>query len=130
MEIRTEQEYKDLMAQIEVFLQKATTGGGFGALTKEEGDELYRLSLLAEAYEDNVLKIFPLPVPPPKNLVDMLERKMYEQRMKQRDLARLLNVSEARLSDVLSGKRKPNLDLAKRMHLHLGIDAETVLRLA
>jgi HTH-type transcriptional regulator / antitoxin HigA len=42
-------EYKDLMAQIEVFLQKATTGGGFDALTPEEGNELYRLSVLAEA---------------------------------------------------------------------------------
>ncbi|WP_246169117.1 helix-turn-helix domain-containing protein [Rudanella paleaurantiibacter] len=129
MEIRTEQDYQALMSRIEGFLQKATEGGGFTALSPEEGDELHRLSLLAEAYEDSI-PIMPLPVPPPKNLVDILEHKMYEQRMKQRDLARLLNVSEARLSDVLSGKRKPNLDLAKRIHLRLGVDAETVLRLA
>ena len=129
MEIRTEQDYQALMSRIEGFLQKATAGGGFAALSPEEGDELHRLSLLAEVYEDSI-PIMPLPVPPPKNLVDILEYKMYEQRMKQRDLARLLNVSEARLSDVLSGKRKPNLDLAKRIHLRLGVDAETVLRLA
>ncbi|TAE30875.1 MAG: helix-turn-helix domain-containing protein [Cytophagales bacterium] len=117
------------MTRIEAFLQKATAGGGFSALSQEEGDELHRLSLLAEAYEDSI-PIMPLPVPPPKTLVDILEYKMYEKRLKQRDMARLLDVSEARLSDVLTGKRKPNLDLAKRMHLRLGIDAETILRVA
>jgi HTH-type transcriptional regulator / antitoxin HigA len=39
-------------------------------------------------------------------------------------------VSETRLSEVLAGKRKPNLDLAKRMHQRLGIDAELILRMA
>ncbi|WP_169578053.1 helix-turn-helix domain-containing protein [Rudanella lutea] len=96
---------------------------------KEREARFLVLAKAIEAYEDSI-PIMPLPVPPPKNLVDILEHKMYEQRMKQRDLARILNVSEARLSDVLSGKRKPNLDLAKRIHLRLGVDAETVLRLA
>lgn len=118
-----------LMEEIEVFLQKATNGGGFEILTPEEGNELLRLSLLAEAYEDSI-PIMPLPVPPPKTLVEVLEFKMYEKRLKQRDMARLLEVSEARLSDVLTGKRKPNLDLAKRMHLRLGIDAAFILQVA
>ena len=129
LEIKTKAEYEVLMEDIEVFLQKATKGGGFDALTPEEGNELLRLSLLAETYEDSI-PIMPLPVSPPKTLVEILEYKMYEKRLKQRDMARLLEVSEARLSDVLTGKRKPNLDLAKRMHLRLGIDAAFILQVA
>jgi HTH-type transcriptional regulator / antitoxin HigA len=67
MEIKTEAEYKEMMAQIEVFLQKAIKGGGFDALTPEEGNELYRLSVLAEAWEDSI-PIMPLKVQPPKTL--------------------------------------------------------------
>ena len=87
------------------------------------------LAKAIEAYEDSI-PIMPLPVPPPKTLVQVLEYKMYKKHLKQRVMARLLDVFEARLSDVLTGKRKPNLDLAKRMHLRLGIDADFILQVA
>jgi len=51
--ITTEIEYKQVMELIETYLQKATEHGGFHTLKKEEADELQRLSLLAEDYEDN-----------------------------------------------------------------------------
>ena len=35
-----ETEYRNLMARIETFLQKATAGGGFASLSAEEADEL------------------------------------------------------------------------------------------
>lgn len=50
------------MAEIEVFLQKGTVGGSFSILTKEEGDALHRLSLLATAYEDSI-PLMPLKIP-------------------------------------------------------------------
>ena len=101
---------------------------GFEGNAEREGRFLV-LAKAIEAYEDSI-PIMPLPVPPPKTLVEILEYKMYEKRLKQRAMARLLEVSEARLSDVLTGKRKPNLDLAKRMHLRLGIDAAFILQVA
>jgi HTH-type transcriptional regulator / antitoxin HigA len=69
MKIQTEQDYQALMAHIEEFLQKATEGGGFDALSKAEVSELHQLSLLAEAYEDSI-PIMPLPASSPKTLVD------------------------------------------------------------
>jgi HTH-type transcriptional regulator / antitoxin HigA len=129
MKINTESEYKAIMAEIETYLQKATSGGGFAALTAKEGNELHRLSLLAEAWEDSI-PLMPIRIKPPQTLPQLLELKMFEQHLKQRDLAQLLAVSEARLSEVLTGKRKPNLDLAKRMHERLGIDAGLILRMA
>ena len=95
----------------------------------EQENRFLVLAKAIEAYEDSI-PIMPLPVPPPKTLVEILEYKMYEKRLKQRDMARLLDVFEARLSDVLTGKRKSNLDLAKRMHLQLGIDAAFILQVA
>lgn len=55
-------EYDELMAITETFLQKATVGSGFASLTPQESDELARLSLLAEAYEDSI-PLMPIKVP-------------------------------------------------------------------
>lgn len=123
MTITNAEEYKTAFVELDAMIAE-----GFEGNAEREAQFLV-LAKAIEAYEDSI-PIMPLPVPPPKTLVDILEYKMYEKRLKQRDMARLLNVSEARLSDVLTGKRKPNLDLAKRMHLRLGIDAETILRVA
>jgi HTH-type transcriptional regulator / antitoxin HigA len=104
-------------------------GGGFATLTPVEGDELYRLSRLAGAWEDSIPPM-PIQIKPPRTLPQLPELKVFEQHLKQRKLAQLLNVSEARLSEVLTGKRKPNLDLAKRMHERPGIDAKLILQMA
>ena len=49
--INNQQEYQQVMDQIEVYLKKATAGGGFASLTTDEADELERLSLQVQAYE-------------------------------------------------------------------------------
>jgi len=62
--------------------------------------------------------------------VEMIELKMYERKLKQKDLAALLNISPVRLSEVLRGKRKINLDLAKRLYKELQIDPAFILQTA
>lgn len=117
-------EYQQLMARIEAFLQKTIVEGGFDALTPEEGTELAQLSELAEAYEDSI----PLmPIKVPQTIAEMIEFKMYEKKMKQRDMARLLEVPETRLSEVLRGKRRVSMDLAKTLRSKLKIDADFIL---
>lgn len=49
--ISNPQEYRQVMDQVEVYLQKATDGGGFFSLTPEEGEALQQLSLQVQAYE-------------------------------------------------------------------------------
>lgn len=56
--IRSEKQYQQVMAMIEKYLQKATDGGGFFALSNEEAGELESLSLLAEHFEDQDLSKF------------------------------------------------------------------------
>ncbi len=115
------------MDRVEAYLSRSTAQGGFNTLTSSEKEELRHLSLLAEAWEDGI----PLmPIRQPKTLVEMLELKMYERRLKQKDLAELLGVSATRLSEVMQGKRKVNMDLAKRLYSVLKIDAGFILEQA
>ena len=58
--ISNEWEYKAAMKTIESLLNKATEAGGFHKLPAEEATMLDNLSKLAEAYEDNTLKLIPI----------------------------------------------------------------------
>lgn len=125
--INSEVEYRQVMDKVETYLQKATRGGGFQSLPSGEQDELQRLSLLAEAWEDNI----PLmPIRQPQTLIEMIQLSMYERKLKQKDLAALLGISATRLSEVMQGRRKVNMDLAKRLHSVLKIDAGFILEQA
>ena len=124
--LKTEAEYKQVMAEIEMFLQKATHNGGFTSLSPEETERLRNLSLQAEAYED-AIPIMPLQIPTPQTLSDMLSLKMFQLKLKQKDLAALLDITPTRLSEVMTGKRKVNMDLAKRLYQKLAIDPAFIL---
>ena len=58
--ISNEWEYKAAMKTIESLLNKATEAGGFHKLPAEKATMLDNLSKLAEAYEDNTLKLMPI----------------------------------------------------------------------
>lgn len=68
--------------------------------------------------------------PPPQTLRGILEAEMFKRRIRQRQLAEILNVTEPRLSELMKGKREMNLDFARRLHTILHIPAEAVLRLS
>lgn len=119
--IGTHKEYLQALAVIETYLTK-----GSANLTETDLAELQRLSLLVERYEDEE---YPMPVEP-ATLPEMIRLRMFQQNMKQRDTARALGISETRLSEVLTGKRKVNMDLAKRLYDKLHIRAEYILKTA
>ena len=126
-EIQNLDDYIEIMNKIEFFIQKATKNGGVDTLPLEEFDALNDLSLIANAYEKNVRNSF---LSPPKTISDALKIKMMQLRLKQKDMANLLGIAESRLSEVLSGKRKVNMDLAKKLNRILKIEAEFILQTA
>ena len=126
-EIQNLDDYTEIMNKIEFFIQKATKNGGVDTLPLEEFDALNDLSLIANAYEKNVRNSF---LSPPKTISDALKIKMMQLRLKQKDMANLLGIAESRLSEVLSGKRKVNMDLAKKLNRILKIEAEFILQTA
>lgn len=126
-QIKTEEEYQQVMDKVESYLQIATENGGFLTLNAAQRADLQFLSQLAETWEDQI----PLmPIPQPQTLIGMIELKMYERKLKQKELAILLGISPSRLSEVLQSKRKINLDLAKRLYKVLNIDPAFILETA
>lgn len=115
MTLSTETDYKKAFAQLDALL----TGMG-------NDDKLQNQARsLAEAiqfYEQTHM-----PFPKPTTLIGMIELKMYERRLKQKDLAKLLNIEASRVSELLRGKRKLTLDLARQLHEKLGIDGNFIL---
>jgi HTH-type transcriptional regulator/antitoxin HigA len=121
--IRSEVQYKQVMELIEKYLQKATAQGGFHTLKKKEADELHSLSVLAEEYEDNVLKVMPLHV----TINAVVQQKISELDITQKELAKMFNMGAAKISQILNGKREPDVPFLKAAHEKLGIDGNLIL---
>jgi antitoxin component HigA of HigAB toxin-antitoxin module len=69
----------------------------------------------------------PLPGRVSTLITDEIEKCMVEKNLKQKNVAKMLGVSESRISDLLKGKRPLNLRIAKRLRDELGIPADFIL---
>lgn len=87
------------------------------------------LNTLAEAVEAYEIAAGHTP-DPPRTLWGILEVEMFKRRIKQRELAELLEVPEARLNELLVGKGEMNLDFARRLYHKLHIPADVILSIA
>ena len=95
---------------------------GEAGLTEIESEALRLLAVAAQTYEKTIYSI-----PAPKTLEGLIELKMYERKLKQKELARLLGIGEPKLSQIMSKKRKPDVAFLKAAHEHLGIDGNVLL---
>ena len=120
-------EYEEVMKRIEKSLQKVTQIGGIEKLPARELKNLQELSLMAEENEDSIPM---MPIKPPTTIIEMIRYKMFEMNIRQKQLAKILGVSETRISELLAGKRKVTIDLAKKLHAKLNIDAHFILEVA
>jgi HTH-type transcriptional regulator/antitoxin HigA len=60
-------------------------------------------------------------------LRDVLKSRMNEMRLTQRGLADMIGISAPRVSEYLTGKSEPTLQIARKIHQQLGIDADVIL---
>ena len=98
---------------------------GEAKLKPAQAAELRLLALAAQAYEKSMYTI-----PAPKTLQGLIEFKMYERKLKQKELAQLLDIAESKLSQILTGKRKPDVSFLKAAHEQLEIDGNVLLEYA
>ncbi|GAB3841211.1 helix-turn-helix domain-containing protein [Hymenobacter jeollabukensis] len=63
----------------------------------------------------------------PQTIAGRIEIEMFRRRLKQKELAALLEITPSRLNEVLKGKRQINLDLARRLYQKLQIPADFIL---
>ena len=122
--IRNEKEYKAVMKTIESLLTQATEAGGVHQLPAKEAAMLADLSKIAEEYEDNALKLMPLK---PRSIKEAVEFKMAEKKLTQAGLAKKLGIGAPKLSQILTGKREPDVTFLKALYKKLGIDADFLL---
>jgi len=86
---------------------------------------LAAMAKAAEEYEDNVLGL--KPPKEPKTLIELLEQKMYEHKLTQAKLASTLEVGSSKLSEILSGKRRPDVPFLKAVYKKLNADPAFLL---
>ena len=118
--IETEREYNAAMKKIDALMKK-----GENNLSDKEAEEIRTLALAAQKYEKSIYTI-----PAPKTLEGLIELKMYERKLKQKELAKLLGIGEPKLSQIMSKKRKPDVAFLKAAHRYLGIDGNILLEFA
>ena len=103
----------------------ATQKGGFDNLTSKERAALDNYTQRVKVYED-----INFTIPLPQTVQGLIELKMYEKKLKQKEIAKMLNITDTKLSEILHHKRKPGLSLLKAMNEVLGIDGNLLLKIA
>lgn len=123
------QEYNEVKAKVEALIAEATEKG---MLEPEANNKYTRqisdLSKLMAQYEDEYMDILPLREKTP--LIKSIEDYFYARNMKQKEGAKYLGINESVFSQILSGKRRITMPIAKRLHSKLGIDANMILKYA
>jgi transcriptional regulator with XRE-family HTH domain len=61
------------------------------------------------------------------HLTDIIRFKMLQRKLNQKSLASLLNMNTAKISQILNGKREPDVDFLRGIHSKLGIDGNVLL---
>jgi HTH-type transcriptional regulator/antitoxin HigA len=117
--IGSKKDYHQTMIDIYNLMNK-----GEATLTKSELRKLSEMSVAAEKFEDEVLGLKPKT---PKTIADAVALKLFENKMNQSELAESMGLTKSKVSEVLNGKRKPDLQFLKGIHKVLKIDAEFLL---
>lgn len=110
--IRTEAQYKQLMAKIETLLDCAENS--------QEEELLEVLSILADDYEN---KVYPIPTPDP---IEAIKYKMEEMGLVNKDISKYFG-GVNRMVAVLDRKKPMTLKMAKALYQNLHISAESLL---
>jgi len=111
--IRVKADYRRAMAELER-LWGAKSG-------TREGDRLDVLATLVEAYER---QHYPMDPPDP---IDAIQFRMEQQGLTRKDLEPLIG-SRARVAEVMNRKRALSIEMIRRLHEHLGISADVLIR--
>lgn len=111
-------EYKQKTKRMEQLLKLLTEKG---SLELEFQSELDKISDEIADYEDDK---FPFKV---ESLNEMIELRMYQRKLKQKDIAEILGTTPSRISEILSGKRGLTLEIARGLYNKLNIDPKLLL---
>ncbi|MES2107513.1 MAG: helix-turn-helix domain-containing protein [Bacteroidota bacterium] len=118
--IATDRNYHETMVAIFELMNKGEVN-----LNDEEIELLKVMTVAAEKYEDEILQL--KPVKQPKSLPEVIELFMFENKLSQSKLADMLGVGKPKLSQILTGKRKPDVSFLKALYRKLNLDPKLIL---
>lgn len=110
--LKTEEDYNLALERLEEIFH--------APINSPEGDEAEVLSILIEKFED---EHYPIEAPNP---LEAIMFRMEQMDMKKKDLAEVIGY-KSRVSEILSGKRKLNLNMIRRLHEKLKIPYESLI---
>lgn len=116
--IANETEYAAIMSRIDELVEFVDDNT---SKTSKEYVELDILVDLVQAYEKEHYKI------EKPSLVDVIKLRMYEMNLTQKQVSEILGVSPSRVSEYLSGKVEPTLNIARKINKKLNIDSDIIL---
>lgn len=111
--IRSKEDYEKALAEVER-LWGAKSG-------TSKGDRLGLLATLIDAYE---AEHYPMDPPDP---VEAIKFRMEQRGLSRKDLEPLIG-TQTRVEEVLDRKRSLSIGMIRRLHEHLGISAEVLIR--
>ena len=118
--IETDKDYHQMMVAIYELMNK-----GEAHLIAAEIEQLQEMTLLAEKYENEVLGL--KPVKQPKSLAEVIELFMFENKLTQAKLADKRGIGTSKLSQILTGKRQPDVPFLKAIYRNLNLDPKFIL---
>lgn len=114
----TKKEYTLKVFRLNYLLEALTNKGKLSKKRQAELDQL--LNDIAQ-YEETKLPF------EPNTLKEMIQLRMFQRKLKQKDLAIILGTTPSRVSEFLNGKRGLTMELAKRLYKKMNISAELIL---
>ena len=114
----TSTEYKKQTKRMEELLKLLTDKGKLNLKLQTELDQIS--DEIADYEEEN----FAFKV---ETLNEMIELRMYQRKLKQKDIAQILGTTPSRISEILNGKRGLTIELAKGLYNKLNIDPKLIL---
>lgn len=112
-------EYRTANKRMEELLKILTEKG---KLSKREQQELDNVSEIVVQYEE---QNYPFR---PETLTEMIELRMYQRKLKQKDLAKILGTTPSRISELLNGKRDLTIEMARGLYQKLNVDPSLILQ--
>lgn len=123
MIIKNDAQYREYKKAMEVIIVKGTELGDMELLSQSDKDEFIRLTDAIYEWES---AYHPLPGKVSTLITDEIKKQMETKMIKQKEAARMLGISESRVSELLNGKRGLNLNIAKRLRDYFGISADFI----
>lgn len=113
--IKNKKQYEDALAQAYKLMQADLK------VNSKESDELEILSILIKEFEE---KHFPIPKPNP---LEAIKFRLEQLELTEVELSNILG-HRSRKSEILSGKRKLNLAMIRKLHDRLNIPADVLIQ--